>query len=98
MSPLFYTTFWTLSMNDCYVPTGAYEKQRVSLKQKLNAIDDNQELTTAKKKKEKEKIMIMMDKLLEEENKQKDHVQHVRARFEKEKDLWFPQSMLRILS
>jgi THO complex subunit 2 len=92
MSPLFYTTFWTLSMNDCYVPNSAYEKQRINLKQKLNAIDDNQELTTAKKKKEKEKINIMLDKLIEEENKQKDHVQHVRARFEKEKDFWFPQS------
>jgi THO complex subunit 2 len=94
MSPLFYTTFWTLSMSDCYVPTGAYEKQRASLRGKLAAIDDNVELTTAKKKKEKEKIMIMMDKLAEEESKQKDHVQHVRARFEKEKDQWFPQSKL----
>lgn len=92
MSPLFYTTFWTLSMNDLYVPTTAYDKQRATLKQKLNEIDDNQELTSAKKKKEKEKITIMMDKLQEEENKQRDHVQHVRARFEKEKDLWFPES------
>lgn len=93
MSPLFYTTFWTLSMNDCFVPTNAYDKQRASLKQKLNALDDNLELTSAKKKKEKEKLMIMYDKLTEEENKQKDHVQHVRARFEKEKDSWFPISM-----
>ncbi len=91
MSPLFYTTFWTLSMSDCFVPTSAYDKQKQSLKQKLNALDDNLELTSAKKKKEKEKIMIMMDKLIEEEQKQKDHVQHVRARFDKEKDFWFPQ-------
>lgn len=92
MSPLFYTTFWTLSMSDCFVPTNAYEKQRASLKQKLNALDDNPELTSTKKKKEKEKILIMMEKLNEEEAKQRDHVQHVRARFEKEKDFWFPQS------
>jgi THO complex subunit 2 len=92
MSPLFYTTFWTLSMNDCFVPHNAYEKQKVSLKQKLNALDDNQELTTAKKRKEKEKLLIMLDKLAEEESKQKDHVQHVKARFEKEKEFWFPQS------
>ncbi|CAF0721331.1 unnamed protein product [Brachionus calyciflorus] len=91
MSPLFYTTFWTLSMSDCFVPSSAYDKQRASLKQKLSALDDNVELTSAKKKKEKEKLSIMLDKLAEEENKQKDHVQHVRARFEKEKDLWFPQ-------
>ena len=94
ISPLFYTTFWTLSMSDCFVPSTAYEKQRTSLKHKLVALDDNLELTSAKKKKEKEKLMIMLDKLSEEENKQKDHVQHVRARFEKEKDQWFPLSML----
>jgi hypothetical protein len=85
MSPLFYTTLWTLSMNDCFVPTTAYDKQKASLKQKLAALEDNSELTTAKKK--KEKLLIMFDKLTEEENKQRDHVQHVKARFEKEKEL-----------
>ena len=79
-------------MSDCFVPSNAYDKQRASLKQKLNALEDNPDLNTAKKKKEKEKLMIMLDKLAEEENKQKDHVQHVKARFEKEKELWFPQS------
>ena len=97
MSPLFYTTFWTLSMNDCYVPTAAYEKQKISLKQKLNALDDNQELTSTKKKKEKEKIIIMLEKLAEEEKTQRDHVQHVKARFEKEKDHWFPLSKIFII-
>lgn len=97
MSPLFYTTFWTLSMSDCYVPNLAYEKQRANLKQKLNALDDNMELTSTKKKKEKEKLFIMLEKLNEEEIKQKDHVQHVRARFEKEKDFWFPQSKYLII-
>jgi THO complex subunit 2 len=91
MSPLFYTTFWTLSMSDCYVPLQAYDKQKLSLKQKLNALDDNQELTSNKKKKEKEKIIIMLEKLAEEEKTQRDHVTHVKARFEKEKDHWFPQ-------
>ncbi len=94
MSPLFYTTFWTLSMSDCFVPINAYEKQRLSLKQKLNALDDNVELTSTKKKKEKEKLLNMLDRITEEENKQKDHVQHVKARFEKEKDFWFPQSII----
>ena len=93
MSPLFYITFWTLSMSDCFVPSNAYDKQRASLKQKLSALEDNSELTSAKKKKEKEKILIMLEKLTEEENKQRDHVQHVKARFEKEKEFWFPQSM-----
>lgn len=92
MSPLFYTTFWTLSMNDCFVPTAAYDKQKTILKQKFSALDDNMDLTTTKKKKEKEKLLGMLDKLTEEENKQRDHVQHVKARFEKEKEFWFPQS------
>jgi THO complex subunit 2 len=91
VSPLFYTTFWTLTMSDCFVPTNAYDKQRQSLKQKLIALDENVELTSTKKKKEKEKLMIMIDKLTEEENKQSDHVQHVRARLDKEKEMWFPQ-------
>ena len=84
-------------MSDCFVPTSAYEKQRILLKQKLNAIDDNQEMSSAKKKKEKEKIIIMLDKLVEEENKQKDHVQHIRARLDKEKEFWFPQSKIKLL-
>lgn len=97
MSPLFYVTFWTLSMADCFVPSTAYEKQRQSLRQKIAALDDQTDLTSAKKKKEKEKLVLMIDKLSEEEGKQKDHVGHVKARFEKEKDHWFPQSTTTIL-
>lgn len=94
MSPLFYTTFWTLSCNDLSVPNQAYERQRNSVKQKLNSIEDNQELTVTKKKKEKEKLLTLLEKLTEEENKQKDHIAHVKARLEKEKDNWFPQSKI----
>ena len=90
MSALFYTTFWTLSMNDLYVPGHAYEKQRVALKHKLSSLDDNVELTSTKKKKEKEKLNIMLDKLAEEEAKQRDHVAQVKARLDKEKEHWFP--------
>jgi len=43
-------------------------------------------------KKEKKKHINIIYRLIEEKNKQKDHVQHVKARFEKENDLWFPQS------
>jgi THO complex subunit 2 len=90
MSPLFYTTFWTLSMSDCFVPTSAYDKQRSILKQKFTSVEDNFEMNTSKKRKEKEKIESLLDKLADEESKMKDHVSHVRARFEKEKDSWFP--------
>lgn len=93
MSPLFYVTFWTLSMSDLWVPSTAYDKQRQSLRGKISALDDQLDLTSAKKKKEKEKLTLMIDKLTEEENKQRDHVGHVKARFDKEKDFWFPQSM-----
>lgn len=92
MSPLFYTTFWILSCNDLAVPTSSYDRQRNSIRQKLNSIDEDQELTTAKKKKDKEKLVVLLDKLAEEENKQKDHVAHVKARLDKEKESWFPQS------
>jgi THO complex subunit 2 len=92
MSTMFYTTFWTLSCNDLAVPSSAYDKQRNSIKSKLIALDDNQELTSAKKKKEKDKLNALLDKIIEEENKQKDHVAHVKARLDREKENWFPQS------
>ena len=37
-SVCFYVSFWTLSINDIYVPTNVYEKQIASLKQQLQAI------------------------------------------------------------
>ncbi len=92
MSTMFYTTFWTLSCNDLAVPNIAYDKQRNSIKLKLNALDDNQELTSAKKKKEKDKLNALLDKIIEEENKQREHVAHVKARLDREKENWFPQS------
>jgi THO complex subunit 2 len=96
LSPIFYTTFWTLSCNDLAVPTSAYDRQRNSIKQKLNSVDENQDLTTTKKKKEKEKLLTLLEKLVEEENKQKDHVAHVKARLDREKENWFPQSIIKI--
>ncbi|XP_048069798.1 THO complex subunit 2 isoform X16 [Ursus arctos] len=72
ISPQFYATFWSLTMYDLAVPHTSYEREVNKLKVQMKAIDDNQE----------------MDKLLEEEKKQMEHVQRVLQRLKLEKDNW----------
>jgi len=48
--------------------------------------------TQSKKKKEKERCQMVIDKLLEEEKRQHEHVRVVMARLKNEKDAWFPSS------
>ncbi len=40
-SPTFYVTFWSLSMYDIHVPTGAYEKQVAQLNAQIISSEDN---------------------------------------------------------
>uniref|UniRef100_A0A803XVD1 THO complex subunit 2 n=1 Tax=Meleagris gallopavo TaxID=9103 RepID=A0A803XVD1_MELGA len=72
ISPQFYATFWSLTMYDLAVPHSSYDREVNKLKVQMKAIDDNQE----------------MDKLLEEEKKQLEHVQRVLQRLKLEKDNW----------
>jgi len=48
----------------------------------------------SKKKKEKERCSAVIDKLLDEEKRQHEHVRIVLARLKSEKDSWFPSSEL----
>lgn len=48
----------------------------------------------SKKKKEKERCTMVIEKLLEEEKRQHEHVRIVNARLKSEKDAWFPSSEL----
>jgi len=48
----------------------------------------------SKKKKEKERCTAVIDKLLDEEKRQHEHVRVVMARLKSEKDTWFPSSEL----
>ena len=45
-------------------------------------VDENKELNSARKKKEKERIAGMIDKMVEEERRQVEHVERVMARYE----------------
>ena len=46
----------------------------------------------SKKKKEKDRCNQLIDKLMDEEKKQNEHVQRVMARLKNEKDRWFVSS------
>ncbi|KAJ3588966.1 hypothetical protein NHX12_009818 [Muraenolepis orangiensis] len=72
LRPQFYATFWSLTMYDLAAPHTAYEREVNKLKTQIRAIEDNPEI----------------DKLLEEERKQLEHVQRVLHRLKLEKDNW----------
>ncbi|XP_037087592.1 THO complex subunit 2-like [Pollicipes pollicipes] len=89
ISPEFFTSFWSLTLSDLRVPTESYEKEVRRLKQQATQLGDNRDLTESKRKKEQERCQALIDKLHEEEKRQKEHVDRVIARLKKEKDSWF---------
>merc|ERR1712179_466466 len=89
ISPGFLSTFWSLTMYDLFVPDKIYEKEIAKLKAAPSKVDENKDLNSARKKKEKERILNHMDKTIEEQKKQKEHVDRVLARLKSEKDSWF---------
>ena len=89
ISPQFLTTFWSLTMYDLFVPETVYEKEISKLKAAPARIDENKELNASRKKKEKERIHTLMEKLIDEQKRQRDHVERVMARLRAEKDTWF---------
>ncbi|XP_064083683.1 THO complex subunit 2-like isoform X2 [Macrobrachium nipponense] len=80
MDPSFFLTFWTLTMSDLEVPTHIYEKE-------IKKIDINP--SSSKRKKDTDRLVSLREKLQEEEKRQKEHVERVRARLQQEKDKWF---------
>merc|ERR1711881_625236 len=89
ISPQFLTTFWSLTMYDLFVPDNVYEKEIAKLKAAPAKMDENKELNASRKKKEKERINSLMEKLIDEQKRQKEHVERVMARLRAEKDSWF---------
>ena len=80
LSPQFFATFWSLTVNDLSVPSAAYEREVVRLKQAIQQSNDNRDLAASKRKKEVDRCTALIDKLLDEEKKQKDHNERVMAR------------------
>jgi len=89
ISPQFLTTFWSLTMYDLFVPDNVYEKEIAKLKAAPAGIDENKELNLSRKKKEKERVNNLMEKLIDEQKRQREHVEKVKARLRAEKDSWF---------
>ncbi|XP_043197007.1 THO complex subunit 2-like [Amphibalanus amphitrite] len=89
ISAEFFTSFWSLTLSDLRVPSESYEKEVRRLKQQVTQLADNRDLTESKRKKEQERCQVLIDKLHEEEKRQKEHVDRVLARLKKEKDSWF---------
>lgn len=89
ISPQFLTTFWSLTMYDLFVPESVYEKEIAKLKAAPAKIEENKELNASRKKKEKERIHSMMEKMVDEQKRQREHVERVLARLRAEKDMWF---------
>ena len=89
ISPQFLATFWSLTMYDLFVPENIYTKEIAKKRQEITKVEDNRELNNTRKKKEKERISTTIDKMTEEQKRQKDHVEKVMARLKKEKDSWF---------
>ncbi|KAL8617110.1 hypothetical protein ACOMHN_014280 [Nucella lapillus] len=89
-TPLFYWTFWSLSMYDLRVPSEAYKRQISQLNLQMSQAEDMKDMPQSKKKKERERCQGLIEKLSEEEKKQNEHVAHVMARLKKERDAWFP--------
>jgi THO complex subunit 2 len=89
ISPQFLTTFWSLTMYDLFVPDNVYEKEIAKLKAAPAKLDDNKDMNASRKKKEKERINSLMEKLVDEQRRQTEHVERVMARLRAEKDSWF---------
>lgn len=89
ISPQFLTTFWSLTMYDLFVPDSVYRKEMEKLKAAPAKIDENKELNASRKKKEKERVNNLLEKLIDEQKRQHEHVERVMARLRAEKDSWF---------
>ncbi|XP_065885468.1 THO complex subunit 2-like isoform X2 [Dysidea avara] len=84
-----YTTFWSLSLYDLYVPATRYEEEVGKLEQAIKALDDGCDMASNKKKKEQEKHQIVIDKLKEEKRKQTENHKMIMVRVSSEQDEWF---------
>jgi THO complex subunit 2 len=80
ISPQFYVTFWSLSLYDLFVPTDAYTREISRVKTMAIQAGDNKDLPSSKRKKEQERCNILIEKMQEEERRQRDHVDRVMAK------------------
>lgn len=80
ITPQFYVTFWSLTLFDLHVPSDAYATQIARIKQTAAAAADNRDLPSSKQKKEQDRCNNLIEKLQDEERRQRDHVDRVLAK------------------
>lgn len=78
-----YLIFWTLQKSDLTVPETAYDRQIQLFKQQKQGLENSNELGGSKRKREMERCSANIEKLKEEEKKQKEHVDKVREYLKK---------------
>lgn len=83
ISPQFYVTFWSMSLYDLFVPTDAYNREINRIKQSSIGFGDNKDLPSSKRKKEQERCSVMIEKLQDEERRQREHVDRVMSKLNK---------------
>lgn len=89
ITPQFYVTFWSLTLYDLHVPSESYNTQVLRIKASMQTFADNKDMTSSKIKKEHDRCNSLIEKLVEEERRQKEHVDRVMAKLRQEKDSWF---------
>lgn len=108
MSPEIYTTFWSLSLSDIYVPRERYEEEIQKQKHALEEAEHKSDPSVvpahvtpnlnskpaSKIRKEKERITALISELQAERERQEKKYNLVIERLTKEKDTWFTKSLL----
>ncbi|ODM96311.1 THO complex subunit 2 [Orchesella cincta] len=89
ITPQFYVTFWSLTLFDLHVPSDSYAVQISRIKQSAASFAENKDMASSKLKKEQDRCNSLIEKLQEEERRQRDHVDRVMTKLKQEKDLWF---------
>ncbi len=92
MGPTLYSTFWSLSLSDIYVPKEAYENQLKRLRKALSDLDDKDRVDSKARDKDLKKwrdtITSEVQKLESEYKKQTETQKRVMLRLEKDKATW----------
>ena len=98
LTPRFYLTFWSLQMYDLEVPKVSYDRETEKLKTQITQMEESKDGPATKRKKDIERTRLLLEKLLEEQLKQDQHVSRVRNRLEQEKELWFQSKLAKMES
>lgn len=59
LSPQFFATFWSLTVNDLSVPTAAYEREVARLRLQITQLNENREMPASKRKKEQDRCLAL---------------------------------------